>query len=364
MAGTGSGVSGSTGTGGAAGSGPTGTAGLATSAGTGNATAGAAGVGGTPGTAGAGTGGATGGSTGGGGAATGGVGGTTGGTGSGGGSGGLPNAVASMGCGKATGQPLEMFVNYKETLPETPLVTKVWQDREYWVRLPANYNPNRPYPTVFVGPGCGGKGNNAIPIQEATGEDAIIIGLDYKAAATGRDCFMTESFPDPEVDYVAATVDAVGKAYCVDESRRFITGFSSGSFLSYLLRCAEGGSTGLFKGSGHAAGNWQGSMPLTACKGPAAYIAGHDMGDGDYNKYPGGRDNVLKQNGCTMPPVTTPWDPGPKVMATAGKTLSCVQYMGCQAPTVFCSTTGLGHNDQVASGLSTHGFWKFWMSLP
>jgi poly(3-hydroxybutyrate) depolymerase len=163
---------------------------------------------------------------------------------------------------------------------------------------------------------------------------------------------------------VQATVAAVDAAFCVDKSRRFITGFSSGSFLSYLIGCVEGGPTGLFKGSGHAAGNWQGSLPLTACKGPMAYIAGHDMGDGDYNKYPGGRDNVLQQNGCTMPPATTPWDPGPNVMPTAGKTLSCVQYMGCQAPTVFCSTTGLGHNDQVASGLSTHGFWKFWMSLP
>ena len=30
----------------------------------------------------------------------------------------------------------------------------------------------------------------------------------------------------------------------------------------------------------------------------------------------------------------------------------------------FCTTTGLGHNDQVGTGLSTFGFWKFWSSLP
>jgi hypothetical protein len=38
--------------------------------------------------------------------------------------------------------------------------------------------------------------------------------------------------------------------------------------------------------------------------------------------------------------------------------------MGCKAPTVFCTTTGQGHNDQVATGISTFGFWKFWMGLP
>jgi poly(3-hydroxybutyrate) depolymerase len=364
MAGTNPGVSGSTGTGGAAGSAPTGTAGHTTTAGTGNATAGTAGVGGTPGTAG--TGGTTGGSTGGGGAATGGTGGTgTAGTGTGGGAGGLPNAVASDGCGKAAGQPLEMFMHYDEMITPSALVTEKWQARGYWVRLPANYNPMRPYPTVFVGPGCGGKGNNAIPIQDAAGENAIVVGLDYSSAATGRDCFMTEAYPDPEVNYVEETAANVMKQFCVDKSRLFIEGFSSGSWISYLMGCVAGGPGGLFKGNGTATGNWQGSLPDSACKGPIAFMGSHDSGDPQgYNEYPGGRDHVLKQNGCTTPPVTTPYDPGPMVKAPAGKTINCVQYMGCQAPTVFCTTTGMGHSDQVPTGISTYGFWKFWMDLP
>ena len=91
---------------------------------------------------------------------------------------GLPGAKASTGCGKAATQPLEMFVNYKEKITPSALVTEKWQNREYWVRLPAGYDPNRPYPTVFVGPGCGGKGNNAIPIQKASGNDAIVVGIE------------------------------------------------------------------------------------------------------------------------------------------------------------------------------------------
>lgn len=292
--------------------------------------------------------------------------GTAGVGGSGSGVGGLPNAVASTGCGKPAGQALSTFVNYKETIPASELVTAKWQPREYWVRLPANYDANRPYPTVFVGPGCGGKGNNAQPIQDAAGDDAIVVGIDYSSAATGRDCFMTEAFPDPEVNYVEETAANVKAAFCVDESRLFIEGFSSGSWIAYLEGCVDGGPGGLFKGIGTATGNWQGSLPDSACKGPVAFMGSHDSGDPQgYNTYPGGRDHVLKLNGCTMPPVTTPYDAGPMVKApNANSTVSCVQYMGCQAPTVFCTTTGLGHNDQVASGISTYGFWKFWMSLP
>jgi len=136
--------------------------------------------------------------------------------------------------------------------------------------------------------------------------------------------------------------------------------------MAYLEGCVDSGPGGLFAGQGNATGNWQGSLPLTACKGPIAYMGSHNNPDPQaYNSYPGGRDNVLKLNGCTSPPVTTPYDPGPMVKPpNAGVTISCVQYMGCKAPTVFCTTTGLGHNDQVTTGISTYGFWKFWTSLP
>jgi len=211
---------------------PGGTAGSTAAGGSGGASGGMVTAGGTTSTAGATAGGAT--STAGatGTAGTAGATGVAGSAGAGGGSGGgsgMPGAKASKGCGKAATQPLEMFVNYKETITPSALVTEKWQAREYWVRLPANYDPNRPYPTVFVGPGCGGKGNNAIPIQKASGNDAIVVGIDYSAAATGRDCFMTEAFPDPEVNYVEETAANVKAAFCVDESRLVIEGFSSGS---------------------------------------------------------------------------------------------------------------------------------------
>jgi polyhydroxybutyrate depolymerase len=278
----------------------------------------------------------------------------------------MPGAVSSSGCGMTppANQTLGMWINYSEMVPMSTITTGKWTAaRSYWVWLPTNYDKNHAYPVIFVGPGCGGKGNNSIQPQVATGNDAIIVGLDYNSAATGRDCFMTESFPDPETEYVENTVKVVESALCIDKSRLFIEGFSSGSWISYLMGCVDGGPGGLFKGQGNASGEFQGSAPETACKGPTAWMAGHNNPDGN-NNYPGGRDHMLKMNKCTMPPATMPYDPGPNVKAPAGATISCVQYMGCSAPSIFCTTTGLGHNDQQMTGISTYGFWKFWMSLP
>jgi hypothetical protein len=332
----------STGVGGAAAAGTTGTAGTPGAAGA----AGIAGAGGTTGTAG--------------------VTGTAGATGDAGATG-LAHAAPSAGCGMQApaGQTPATFIKYNETITASALVTAKWQPRDYWVWLPSNYDPSHAYPTVFVAPGCSGTGNMSIPIMNASGNDAIVIGLDYNANATGRDCFMTESFPDPEVNYVEQTVSTVEGAFCVDKSRLFIEGFSSGSWISYLMGCVDGGPGGLFKAQGNASGELQ-SVPATACKGPIPYMAGHNNPDGN-NAYPGARDHMIKVNGCTMPPVTMPYDAGPMVKppaTPAGVTINCVQYQGCMVPTIFCTTTGLGHNDQVATGISTYGFWKFWMSLP
>jgi hypothetical protein len=369
------GNAGAGGTGGAATAGGTGTAGETTTSGNGGttgtagATSGAGGA--TTGAGGdaTGAGGAAGTTTGAGGSATGGAGttGAAGATGTGGATG-MANAVPSTGCGMTppATQTLATFVKYNETITASALVTAKWQPRDYWVWLPSNYDPKHAYPTVFVAPGCGGTGNMGIPIQNASGNDAIVIGLDYNAAATGRSCFMTESFPDPEVNYVEQTVTAVEGAFCVDKSRLFIEGFSSGSWISYLMGCVDGGAGGIFKAQGNASGELQGSVPANACRGPVPYMAGHNNPDSQ-NAYPGARDHMIKINGCTEPPVTMPYTPPSMVKPPtmpAGVTINCVQYQGCMVPTIFCTTTGLDHNDQVGTGISTYGFWNFWMSLP
>jgi poly(3-hydroxybutyrate) depolymerase len=280
----------------------------------------------------------------------------------------MANAVPSDGCGKDPGQALMTYVKYMEMVTGVPTSA---QPRNYYVWLPNNYNPKRAYPTVFVGPGCGSDGAHGIQIQVASGDNAIVIGLDPSTAVDPehRQCFDSQTLPNnPEIPYVEQTVAKVEAAFCVDKSRLFIEGFSSGSWLSYMMGCVDGGSGGLFKAQGNASGEdlgWNGGTMTDGftCKGPTPWMGGHNNPDPN-NGYPGGRDHEIKMNGCTMPPVTMPYDPGPMVKAPAGATVNCVQYMGCKAPTIFCTTTGLGHNPQEVTGISTYGFWSFWMSLP
>jgi poly(3-hydroxybutyrate) depolymerase len=274
------------------------------------------------------------------------------------GAGGASTALNSTGCGTLPTQSLAMYAKFPETVAGVP---SAWTNRDYFVWLPNNYDPTRAYPTVFVGPGCGGTGDQGIPIMKASQTDAIVVGLDPDPAGEGRQCFNSESYPDPEEPYFNETLKEVEANYCVDKSKLFIEGFSSGSWLANLVGCVDGG---VIRGQGNASGCMQGAHPT--CKGPIAYIAGHDMNDGS-NSYQCGEDNrdrIVKLNGCST--ETEPYDPGPDVKAPAGATISCVQYKDCMPgyPVVWCTTTGLGHNDQTTTGLSTFGFWKFWMALP
>ena len=279
--------------------------------------------------------------------------------------------MPSDGCGKDPAQALAMYGKYMEMVAGA---TAKHAPRNYYVWLPSNYDNHHAYPTVFVGPGCGSNGTQGIQIQTASGNNAIVIGLDPSTNVDpeGRQCFDSQSFPNPEIPYVEQTVATVEAAFCIDKSRLFIEGFSSGSWLSYLMGCVDGGPGGLFKAQGNASGEdqgWNGMKDQFTCKGPTPWMAGHNNPDPN-NGYPGGRDHEILMNGCTMPPVTMPYDAGPMVKApTAGITIDCEQYMGCKVPTIFCTTKGVnpgggGHDPQESTGISTFGFWNFWMSLP
>jgi poly(3-hydroxybutyrate) depolymerase len=248
----------------------------------------------------------------------------------------------SAGCGMTTTQTLGDYVKFTESVPGVPAA---WMSRNYYVRLPAGYDPTRAYQTVFVGPGCGSTGqNHGIAIYEATGETIIVVAL--------------ESAMSPEVPYFDETLAAVKASFCVDTGHVYAEGFSSGSWLTNLLGCARGNE---LKGQGNASGC---TPPLPTCTGPIAYMEAHDTSDPE-NSYSCGtanRDRMVALNGCSS--TTTPYDPGPGVAPPAGKTISCVQYDGCRQPVVFCTTTGLGHTSQEETHLSTNGFWNFWTSLP
>jgi poly(3-hydroxybutyrate) depolymerase len=273
------------------------------------------------------------------------------------GSAGLPGAAKSDGCGRDPQQPLMTQVRYSIMVTAAPAG---YVARELYAWLPDAYDQDRAYPTIFVAPGCGANGDNAIQVSTATRGDAIIIGLQRSPQSSNPGCFMTESATSPEIAYFDEVVAQVEARFCVDENHLFMEGFDSGSWLTNLIGCARGN---LLKGQGNAAGC---APPLPTCTGPIAMMGVTNDPD-PFNSFQCGTDNrdrIAALNGCST--TTTPYDAGPNVMAAKGGVLDCTQLTGCMPgkPVVWCRTTNLGHNDGSITGLSTYGFWRFWRALP
>jgi predicted esterase len=331
----GSGESGTTGAGGnSAAAGDTGGAG--TTVGTGGSAAGAGGS-----AAGAG-GSAAGGMSGGAGAAGGSLG-TAGGA-AGGAAGHFGPTGPSAGCGMAPTQSTAVYVKHNIMVTG---VDAAYAARNYYLRLPTGYDPTRKYPTVFLGPGCGGDGMSVLPIQNASKADAILVGL----SPVGQ-CFKTNGDASPDNPFFDAVLKEVEASSCIDTGKVFVAGFSSGSWLANQLGCLR---AGVLRGQGNCTGGLPGGM--AKCAGPLAAMLAHDTTD-TANVIAGGmaaRDRILKINGCATT-ATVAFD--------AGTPSPCVQYTSCPAayPVVWCQTTGKGHSDQIP--ISTTGFWKFWSSLP
>ena len=249
------------------------------------------------------------------------------------------DASPSPGCGNAAGQALSTYV-VKNT-------TSDGAARSYRLYLPAGYAPTRAYPLVILGHGCTGAGATPFPIETASKTDAIVVAL-----RSVGDCFVYGA-TGADVGYFDTVLAEVSASHCVDRSRVFMAGFSSGSYLTYTIGCVR---AGIVRGQGNAAGA---QVNLPTCAGPIAAMMAHDTGDTD-NPIAGGiaaRDRILRNNGCTTQTVPYDFDGDPATPSP------CVMYEGCRPgyPVVWCETTGKGHTNQVP--ITTVGLWRFWSQL-
>ena len=317
----GAGVGGSSGSGGAALGGSSG------SSGSGGALGGSGGSSGSGGSGGSNAGaGGTAGSAGMGGAGSGGTG-AAGAAGSGGG------PAPTTGCGTAATQPFEEWVEGSLEVEGTL--------RRWWLRLPGNYQPERAYPVIFLFHGCGNENNN-VPMQNVIDDNAILVrGVAVEECwDTGRDT--------ADVAFFDAMLAAVSASTCVDSSRLFAAGYSSGSWLINLLECVRGDVL-------RAAGSVAGGTPYQPeCVGSVARIFIHDVDDMD-NAIAGNvteRDRLLELNSCDTSAEPVPEEPAP-----------CVRYQGCDAenPVIWCQTGGRQHDRQ--DNFAPGAFWGLFSAL-
>jgi poly(3-hydroxybutyrate) depolymerase len=200
--------------------------------------------------------------------------------------------------------------------------------RDWSIWLPNNYDPERAYPLVVLLHGCGGITNN-VPIQNSSGDDAILI---RGAAAQSDNCWNTQE-SGPNDEFFDAMLDTAMEQMCIDSERVFAAGYSSGSWLMGLLNCIRADRL-------RAVGTVAGGNPIFGtpnCNGNVAAIFIHDQNDpeNDISGSESVRDRLLEANGCSETSVASSPDP-------------CVAYEGCQPdyPIHWCATSGEGHNRQ------------------
>jgi poly(3-hydroxybutyrate) depolymerase len=245
--------------------------------------------------------------------------------------------------------------------------TANFASRRYWTRPPKNYDPNKPYTLTIWGQGCG-QGNTAegtpISMNPASADNSVQVELLASQKQTNH-CYSAGpdgDAPDsPELPYFDQVVKEVSDAFCIDKSRIFVGGYSSGAWFSGLMGCNR---TNVVRGIGLAAGGLQ--LNHDACTGPVAALITRGTSD---NGTPEAqtlalRDSIRMRNGCgtTTKAWTPTWDAG-EGMANVS---SCVSYDGCMAgyPLIWCPTPG-GHTNTLGdTKLTQYAIWKLWSTLP
>jgi poly(3-hydroxybutyrate) depolymerase len=303
----------------------------------------------------------------------------------------------STGCGQKLAEPVTTipdsrtgYVEYHVTQTGATLGTDEPSkagDRQFFVRVPFDYDENRPYRVVYIGQGCGaqhaGKTNTYALFSETQGgtEQAIYVGVSVPDNAANPGCYDNNSgVQSQEWEAFDLMHTLVEKTYCVDNNRIYVSGYSTGGWLANMWGCYFGGTPSppldqpdvdagrterKFAPSwairGHA--NVTGSLPPNQpvpCNGPSAGFWLHDALD---------KSNLietnikalelqLKTNGCTGNYKEGPkqaWAPAENIMGLQGGI--CQEYTGCDPevakkyPLIFCTTSGLGHADQASSAI-------------
>jgi hypothetical protein len=280
------------------------------------------------------------------------IGGAAGSAGAGGGSTTGPTG-ASAGCGKEFADPFNTAVEHDMQVTVAAAYTAKYASRKYYTQLPKGYDGKTPIPMVFYGQGCGQSGPESSGFSDVQNADnfllvqAIPVGGCFEAGKEGH----ADSPDGPYFDQALAEIEA---KYCIDKSKVYVAGWSSGAWLSTYLACTRGG---VVRAAATVAGGLQ--HDHGTCVGGAAAIMYIGTGDGEnpvvdmVNGFDVGtgqsRDIFVKTNGCST--TSAAWDPA---YAT------CQIYGSCDSPVVWCPVPG-GHgagNDKLPAAA-----WKFWGSL-
>jgi poly(3-hydroxybutyrate) depolymerase len=224
--------------------------------------------------------------------------------------------------------------------------------RDFAMRLPDNYDKNKPYWLSFTFHPNGGNaygvdngGGNGYEmayygLQKQSNNGAIFVaplGLGGGWANSGGQ----------DLKFVDDMVKLIEDNYCVDTTHIFTQGFSYGGGMSYEIACAR---AKVFRG----AAIYEGAQ-LSGCDGGNDPIALWQMVGLEDNVCGMGsatpiRDKFVKNNACTKPAQEPPQPPkGPPYLNPGGHV--CTDYAGCSAgyPLRWCVHQS-GHGNAIVDG--------------
>ncbi len=213
----------------------------------------------------------------------------------------LATAVAgtrsSAGCGSA---PKLVTANSTQMALTTMVNNKT---RQYFVKLPDNYDNKHAYRLVFTLHALKG---SAQQVVAGTGGYLPWYGLPPLVNDSLGAVFVAPdglnngwaNIGGEDITFISNVMHTLGDDLCVDESLRFSTGFSYGAAMSYSVACSLGKD---FRAVAALSGN----PVISGCNGstndPVAYYGQHGVSD-EALPISGGRsmrDRFLKLNGCS-----------------------------------------------------------------
>lgn len=248
--------------------------------------------------------------------------------------------VPSQGCGTAD--------------PERGALTIPVGDEEgdYIVSLPSDYDPSHPYALGFAFHGFGRTGpqcqtGDCAGFQAAMGNEAILVYMTTLATERGWE---GNDERERNVAFFEAVLERMENEYCVDRSKIFAAGTSSGGHFANILGCRFGDRL-------LAIAPVAGYLPETEnCVDSVAALVIHGYRDTHVEPASGeqARDFWRDRNNCDDSPAPSLDEVRSTVEATA-ETHACAEYPGCDPghPVTWCEHSVGGYDD------STHGWPPF-----
>jgi len=249
------------------------------------------------------------------------------GAGGGGGSGGAGAAVASAGCGKA-GRPQGGEV-------------VVPNDRIY--SFPASYDGMKPMPLVIALHGANNPNTILKDLSDGSRLEEKFVRAFPKSNGNAWS-FMGGNGPDSQ--RISAIYTQLLADYCIDTSRVFLTGHSSGAQMSVQMACVNGGDPRFKALAPVAASKYCDTLspvPVLYIQGAMDAQRGNSDGANVVAVFSASNTCATTSKpysaimGCNSDFDNQPVDPG------------CIAYDNCSKPTVWCR-----HNDNTYNNTDGH----------